>query len=205
MSPGIRIIGSDVRRAAEGAALVLASASPRRRDLLAQLVTGFDVEPADIDERPLQGEAPGALAARLARAKAEAVVRRRPGTVVLGSDTVVAVGGETLGKPADRAQARSMLRRLSGRDHRVHSAVALVEAGGRVRVDDVATRVWFAELPGDWIERFVESGEPMDKAGAYGIQGAAGAWIPRIDGSYSGVVGLPLFQTAGLLRAAGLA
>ena len=97
-----------------------------------------------------------------------------------------------------------MLRRLSGRDHRVHSAVALVDAGGRVLAGGVATRVWFAELPGDWIERFVASGEPMDKAGAYGIQGAAGAWIPRIDGSYSGVVGLPLFETACLLRQAGL-
>jgi septum formation protein len=114
------------------------------------------------------------------------------------------VDGDALGKPADAEQARSMLRRLSGRDHRVFSAVALVAADGQVFEQLADTRVWFAELPSDWIDAFVATDEPGDKAGAYGIQGAAGVWIPRIDGSYTGVVGLPLFETACVLRSAGL-
>jgi septum formation protein len=183
---------------------VLASASPRRRELLARLVGAFDVEPADVDERPGDGEQAASLSSRLARAKAEAIAARRPGAAVLGSDTVVAVDDDALGKPADADDARSMLGRLSGRGHDVYSAIALVTAAGELLEDLAATRVWFAELPPAWVEAYVVSGEPMDKAGAYGIQGAAGAWIPRIDGSYSGVVGLPLYQTARLLRAGGV-
>jgi septum formation protein len=193
-----------VDREGRDPSLVLASASPRRRELLADLVAAFDVEPAEIDERPRDGELPPALAARLARAKAEVVAARRPGAIVLGSDTVVALGGKALGKPADPDDARAMLASLSGRAHDVFSGVALSTSDGHWIEDLAATRVWFAELPPSWIEAFVATPEPMDKAGAYGIQGTAGAWIARIEGSYTGVVGLPLFETARLLRAAGV-
>ncbi len=195
---------AEVGRPRPGNGLVLASASPRRSRLLRELVDEFEIDPADIDERACGDESPSALAGRLARAKAAAVAERHPGRPVLGSDTVVAVDGEALGKPDDVDAARAMLARLSGRDHEVHSAVALIDAAGRWRDATVTTAVRFAELPPTWIARYVAAGEPMDKAGAYAIQGAAGAWIPAIRGSYTGVVGLPLYETACLLRQAGL-
>lgn len=185
--------------------LILASASPRRRELLSLFDLDFDVEPAHIDESVLDGENPDAYVLRVAREKAQAIHDRRPGYYVLGSDTAVVLDGASLGKPGDDEVARDMLRRLSGREHRVLSGVALVAPDGRVDERLSVTRVEFAELPADWIDRYVASGEPHDKAGAYGIQGAAGIWVRSISGSYSAVVGLPLFESGVLLRAAGLA
>lgn len=184
--------------------LILASASPRRRELLSLFELDFDVEPAHIDESPAANEAPEAHVRRLAREKALAIHARFPGCFVLGSDTAVVIAGECLGKPADDDEARAMLRRLSGREHQVLSAVALVGPDGASRERLRATRVELAQLPPAWIERYVASGEPHDKAGAYGIQGSAGIWVRSITGSYSAVVGLPLFVTGELLREAGL-
>lgn len=183
--------------------LVLASASPRRRELLSTLVPEFRVQPADVDESPLDDESPDDHVMRLARLKARAVFGRFPGARVLGSDTVVVIDGTILGKPGDADDARRMLGRLSGRDHQVMSAVALAGQEGETVALNV-TRVFFESFPKDWIDAYVESGEPMDKAGAYAVQGGAAAWIPRLEGSYSGVMGLPLFETAGLLRQAGV-
>jgi len=183
--------------------LVLASASPRRRELLSTLVPEFRVQPADVDESPLVDESPDDHVMRLARLKARAVIGRFPGARVLGSDTVVVIDGTILGKPGDADDARRMLGRLSGRDHQVMSAVALAGQEGETVALNV-TRVFFESFPKDWIDAYVESGEPMDKAGAYAVQGGAAAWIPRLEGSYSGVMGLPLFETAGLLRQAGV-
>lgn len=195
---------SDPRlRGARCPELILASGSPRRFELLAAIGVEFRALSAAIDETPRATESPLALASRLAVDKAVAVARLNPGSVVLGSDTVVAVDGQSLGKPADADQAREMLRCLSGRRHIVHSAVARVGPGASSAQACSSTTVDFAPLPADWIDWYVDSGEPMDKAGAYAIQGAAALWIPRIEGSYSGVVGLPLFETAALLRAAG--
>lgn len=203
--------------------LILASASPRRRELLAQAGFEFDVRPAHIPEEPSPGEDPEAYVMRLAREKAEAVYREPgPGTrdqgpggrdkgtegqrgtgaedvVVLGADTTVTLDGHILEKPRDAEDAKRMLRMLSGRTHRVITGVALVEASG-ARVAAETTAVWFAELSEDEIAAYVASGEPMDKAGAYGIQGRAAKWIPRIEGCYFNVVGLPLARVAGMLK-----
>lgn len=189
--------------------LVLASASPRRRELLEILLPQFEVCPSDIDEAIVPGESPSDYVCRMARQKAEAFDLRlfdgdRDRTWVLGSDTSVVVDSTVLGKPADAEQARLMLRQLSGRVHSVRSAVALRAPDNALTVTESVTRVTFERLPAEWIEAYVASGEPMDKAGAYAIQGAAAAWISDLQGSYSGVVGLPLFETAGLLRPAGL-
>ena len=184
--------------------LILASASPRRRELLGVFGIDFDVRPADIDESVISGETPADYTLRLAVEKASEVSGSYRGCFVLGSDTTVALGGECLGKPEDADQARVMLERLSGTVHEVLSAVALVHPGGRVETRLSTTQVDFAELPSAWISNYIASGEPMDKAGAYGIQGAAGIWVRRLDGSYTGVVGLPLFETGQLLRRAGL-
>ncbi|MDT8450056.1 MAG: Maf family protein [Wenzhouxiangellaceae bacterium] len=184
---------------------VLASASPRRSELLKILIDSFDVRPADIDETELAGEAPADYAVRVAGDKARAVAAAFPDRPVVGSDTAVVVDGAVLGKPADPAGARTMLERLSGRWHEVYSAVALWLPGSGLRSGLNVTRVRFAPLPAAWIDGYIASGEPMDKAGAYAIQGRAGAWIPEIRGSHSAVVGLPLFETAELLRDAGLA
>jgi septum formation protein len=184
--------------------LILASASPRRRELLGLFGVEFDVLPAAIDESLHDGEDPAGYTVRVAREKAQAVASGAPGRYVLGSDTTVVLNGECLGKPTDVDHARTMLTRLSGTVHEVLSAVALVHPGGQVEDCLSVTRVEFATLPGDWMEAYIASGEPMDKAGAYGIQGEAGIWVRRLDGSYSGVVGLPLFETGELLRRAGL-
>ena len=182
------------------ARLILASASPRRRELLTQAGFTFAVHPADVDESVRPGEDPAAYVTRLAREKALKVfeVARDAEAVVLGADTTVVLNGEILGKPADKADAVRMLRALSGRTHRVITGVALVSARG-VAVAAEVTEVRFCEISDAEIAAYVETGEPMDKAGAYGIQGRAGKWIPRIEGCYFNVVGLPLARVSAML------
>ncbi|MDT8410052.1 MAG: nucleoside triphosphate pyrophosphatase [Wenzhouxiangellaceae bacterium] len=186
------------------APLLLASASPRRRELLSILIDDFTIEAADIDETPYAGESAEGYVKRMAVAKAGKVADRHPGRPVLGADTAVVVDGVFLGKPESAAAARTMLESLSARSHLVYSSVCLVDASGHAETALSITRVWFETLPGHWISAYVDSAEPMDKAGAYAIQGSAAAWISRIDGSYSGVVGLPLFETVALLGNAGV-
>ncbi len=183
--------------------LVLASASPRRQELLRNAVITFEVQPAHIPEDPLPGEGAKECVERLAREKALAVARLRPQDCVLGADTVVVVDGELLGKPSDAADAARMLRRLSGREHLVITGVCLV-AGGQCSVASENTSVTMSEISEKEIADYIASGEPMDKAGAYGIQGIASRWIPRIDGDYSNVVGLPVALVWRMLRQAGV-
>ena len=184
--------------------LVLASASPRRRELLARFDLNFDVIPAAIDEHRLTNETARDHVVRVALGKARSVADSHPDAWVLGSDTEVVLDGESLGKPADPREAASMLERLSGRTHEVMSAVVLIGPEGDESSALNITRVEFGELSNQWIATYIASGDPMDKAGAYGIQNQAGTRIRRIDGSYTAVVGLPLFETGELLRAAGL-
>lgn len=178
--------------------LVLASASPRRRELLALLGRPFEVVVADVDETVLAGESPAAAAERLARAKATAVARvgARAGAVTIGADTIVVLDDEILGKPHDAAEAASMLRALSGRAHDVLTGVAVVDAAGDIASFVTRTEVTFVELSAAQIDAYVATGDPLDKAGAYGIQGPAGAFVAEIHGSYHNVVGLPLAQLA---------
>ena len=184
--------------------LVLASSSPRRLELLGRLgIVPDAVVPADIDETPRRGEAPVPYAARMAAEKAAAV--SRPGALVLAADTVVAVGRRILGKAADEAEARAMLRLLSGRRHRVLSAITLVDGDGRARHRLSASVVTFKHFAAEELESYLASGEWQGKAGAYAIQGRAEALIRAIAGSYSGIMGLPLYETRTLLRAAGYA
>lgn len=187
--------------------LVLASQSPRRRELLEQLGLALDVRPAFTDEALLPGEDARAYATRVAREKARAVSRPRAGDeVVLGADTAVVLRGEVLGKPADAEEARHMLRRLSGTRHEVLTAVCVRRSGGALAIELdalVETRVRFAPLSEPQIAWYVATGEPLDKAGAYAIQGAGGAFVIDVQGSVSNVVGLPLAETAELLRRAG--
>ena len=181
--------------------LVLASASPRRRELLWQIGVAHRVAIANIDERPRAGEAAGDCVQRLALAKAKAVWQ--PDLPVLGADTAVVLDGEMLGKPRDRHSALTMLARLSGRRHRVLTAVALVDThGGQLRLSD--SEVEFRELEAAECARYWDSGEPRDKAGGYAIQGLGAVFVRGVHGSYSGVMGLPLFETAELLDAAGV-
>ena len=183
--------------------LVLASASPRRVELLALVGIAPDrIEPADIDETPLKDETPPRLAARLARGKAAVVAERAPEAVVLAADTVVAVGRRLLEKAADEAEAVRFLKLLSGRNHRVFTGVA-VTAGVQTRHRVVDTRVSFKVLSDPEIAAYVASGEWRGKAGGYGIQGRAGAFVTRIVGSYPAIVGLPLHETVNLLAGAG--
>jgi septum formation protein len=186
--------------------LVLASASPRRSELLTQAGYRFRVHPAHIPEDPLPGEDPIVYVTRLAREKAEAVFRDlntaspNPGkNAVLGADTTVTLDNTILGKPADAADAARMLHLLSGRTHRVITGVALVTAAG-VEVAAEATAVRFLTLSDAEIADYVAGGEPMDKAGAYAIQGRAARWIPRIEGCYFNVMGLPLALVSSLLE-----
>ncbi|MBJ6984817.1 Maf family nucleotide pyrophosphatase [Luteimonas sp. MC1750] len=186
--------------------LHLASKSPRRRELLARLGLDFGVLDVEVAEQRAPGESPDGYVARVAREKAGAGLLRVvavPGAVVLGSDTEVVLGDEVFGKPADAADAEGMLRRLSGRSHRVLTAVSLVSAG-REASTLVESEVTFATLSDADIAEYVGSGEPMGRAGAYAIQGGAERFIRRLAGSYSGVMGLPLHETAELLRGFGL-
>ncbi|WP_018994266.1 nucleoside triphosphate pyrophosphatase [Thioalkalivibrio sp. ALgr1] len=175
--------------------LLLASASPRRRELLEQVQLVFEVAPMDVDETPLPGESPEALVERLAIAKAEAALERgTPGQWVLAADTVVALGDEALGKPVDFADAEAMLQRLSGGEHRVVSGMALCRPGESMRACTVTTCVRMRPLTPSDIERYWATGEPRGKAGAYAIQGRGAAFVEWIAGSYTNVVGLPLFE-----------
>ena len=170
---------------------MLASASPRRAELLAAAGFRFTIAHADIDETPFAHEPADFYVLRLAEGKARAVALRHPHQPVLGADTTVVIDGHILGKPADAAQATAMLRRLQGRGHEVLTGVALVTEG-QARVALECTRVWFAPMTDDDIAAYVATGEPMDKAGAYGIQGWAARHVTRVEGSYSNVVGLPV-------------
>lgn len=184
--------------------LVLASSSPRRAELLTQIGVRHRVRVIGVDESVRVGEPASEYVLRLAMAKAQAVLPLAGGLPVLGADTSVVLDGEVLGKPADPAMAAATLRRLAGREHRVLSAVAIA-TGERVEARLSETRVWFRPLGDELIARYVASGEPYDKAGGYGIQGLGGALVTRIEGSYSGVVGLPLGETVDLLQAFGIA
>lgn len=182
--------------------LVLASRSPRRRELLEQLGLALEVRPTDADETVLPGEAPRDYVLRVAREKA----RASGGAVVLAADTAVVLGDEVLGKPADAGEARRMLERLSGTRHEVLTGVCVRRASAALAVEldaVVATTVRFARLSPAEIAWYVGTGEPLDKAGAYAIQGAGGAFVLEVSGSVSNVVGLPLAETAALLRRAG--
>jgi septum formation protein len=188
--------------------LILASASPRRRELLSQAGYRFEVQPSAIPESRRPGEDAIRYATRLAREKAEEVfARHQPSpapTMVLGADTVVVCDGEVMGKPADAADAARMLLLLSGRTHQVVTGVAVVWGSGSAEVAAEVTQVTMLTLTPQEVANYVAGGEPMDKAGAYAIQGYAGRWIPRIHGCYFNVVGLPLALVTSLLEGAQL-
>ncbi|MEL6451512.1 MAG: Maf family protein [Pseudomonadota bacterium] len=187
----------------ERPALILGSSSPRRLDLLAQLGLRPDaVRPPDIDETPAKSELPRPYCARMAREKA-AAVSAGAGDVVLCADTTVALGRRILGKPADADEAEAFLRLMSGRRHRVITAVA-VRKGAQLWEKDVVSTVRMKALSTEEIAGYVATGDWQGKAGGYGIQGPAGAFIPWISGSFTGIVGLPLAETAGVLQAAGI-
>lgn len=196
--------------------IYLASRSPRRRELLRQIGVTFEIiplreaprYPADVDETPRAGEAPDAYVLRVAREKAQAAVdimrvRRLAARPVLAADTTVVCDGAILGKPVDAAAAARMLELLAGRAHRVLTAVA-VTVGDVIDTRSSESQVWFRALSAEEIRRYVATGEPTDKAGAYAVQGCAAAFIIRIEGSYSGIMGLPLAETADLLRSHGI-
>jgi septum formation protein len=183
--------------------VILASQSPRRRELLSLVGIAHEVRPADIDERYLAGEHPREHAERLAREKAATIARAEPDAVVIGSDTIVVVDGDVLGKPADDAEAARMLRRLSGRAHVVVTAVAVAWRGEtHSAVEEVD--VEFHPLTAADIDAYIATREPMDKAGAYGIQGYGATIVSRVDGDYFAVMGLPLQRLVRVLRSLGL-
>jgi septum formation protein len=184
--------------------LVLASASPRRLELLRQIgVVPDQVEPAELDESPHAKESPRQLACRLAAAKAQAVRARHPEAYVLAADTVVSVGRRVLPKVETEAEGRACLALLSGRAHRVLTAVCVAAPDGRSSTRLVESRVWLKRLSSDEAAGYLKSGEGLGKAGGYAIQGRAGGFVTHLQGSYSGVVGLPLHETANLLRGLG--
>ena len=186
--------------------LVLASASPRRIALLAQIGLEPDaVMPATVDETPRPDETPAAHALRLAEEKARAIAAREAGAFVLGADTVVACGRRILGKPATEDEARRCLALLSGRRHRVHGGIAVATPGGKIASRRVETAVLFKRLTDDEIADYLATGEWRDKAGGYAIQGRAARFVRGIVGSYSNVVGLPLYETVALLAGQGYA
>jgi septum formation protein len=183
--------------------LILASSSPRRSELLRLAGLDFTVEPADIDERVQEGESPATYVQRLAMEKAQAIWERhaaedREDLMVLGADTTVVCEGAILGKPADQAEARSMLEKLAGRTHQVLTGIAVVSARGLFSEVDI-TQVFFDLISEQEMVQYLASGEPLDKAGAYGIQGYAARWIPRVEGCFFNVMGLPLARTMALL------
>lgn len=180
------------------ARLILASQSPRRRELLTQAGYRFDVLPADIDETRQQGEAPAAYVQRLALEKAQAIAALHPSCYVLGADTTVVLDGEVLNKPVDAAEAERMLRALSGRTHQVHTGIAVATStSARSHVE--TTSVFFGAIAEDELAHYLSTGDSLDKAGAYGIQGYAARWITRIEGDFFNVMGLPIAATVRLL------
>jgi septum formation protein len=183
--------------------VVLASASPRRRELLNLIGIQHEMRPANIDETMRPREAPRRHAERLAREKASAIAVRDPGLIVIGADTVVVTNRKVLGKPVDTADAARMLGMLSGREHTVITAVA-VSRGRKLRSAVEEVRVKFRRLRDDEIEAYIATGEPMDKAGAYGIQGFGATIVERIEGDYFAVMGLPLVRLVGLMRDVGV-
>jgi septum formation protein len=185
--------------------LRLASASPRRRQLLELIGVPHVVSPADIDETPKPGEPANHYVMRLAREKADAVWRRQRDLPVLGSDTTVTLGDDILGKPDSEADAVAMLGKLSGRVHVVHTGIALRMPDEREFLGISSTQVQFAHLTDAQMRAYWASGEPQGKAGAYAIQGLGAVFVSNVSGSYTGVMGLPLYETAEMLRAAGLA
>ena len=186
-----------------GCRVVLASASPRRRDLLNLIGIAHEVRPANIDETMRPRESPRRYAERLAREKASAAATRDPDLITIGADTVVVIDRKVLGKPADTADAARMLRMLSGREHTVITAVA-VSRGRKLRSAIEEVRVKFRRLRDDEIDEYIAMGEPMDKAGAYGIQGYGATIVERIEGDYFAVMGLPLVRLVGLMRDVGV-
>src|SRR3954469_14140774 len=176
-------------------AIILASASPRRAELLRSAAIPFTVDVANVAEALHRGETPAQHAERLARRKAEVVAKRNPGKLVLGADTIVVVDDEILGKPRDAADAARMLRMLSGRSHEVITGVCVARlaiSNQQLATCSEQTKVFFEEIAEDEIEAYIAPGEPMDKAGAYAIQGIASRWVSRIEGDYANVVGLPV-------------
>lgn len=209
MSPNWETKGAAGPIKSEGM-LVLASSSPRRQELLRNAAIAFTVQAADIDETPMDGEEPRAMVERLAREKARTIFRLRPHDYVLGADTAVIVNGEMLAKPRDSAEAVHMLRLLSGRMHQVITGVCVVApayaASPQAPREDVRserTVVTMKELSDEEIEAYVATGDSFDKAGGYGIQGVASRWIPRIEGDYCNVMGLPVALVYEMLREAG--
>jgi septum formation protein len=183
--------------------VVLASASPRRRDLLNLIGIRHEVRPANIDETMRAREVPRRHVERLAREKASVIAKRDPDVITIGADTVVVINRKVLGKPADAADAARMLKMLSGREHTVITAVA-VARGKKLRSAIEEVRVKFRRLRDDEIDAYIATGEPMDKAGAYGIQGFGGTIVERVEGDYFAVMGLPLVRLVGLLRDVGV-
>lgn len=189
-----------------GLRLVLASESPRRKDLLESAGIHPLVMPSGVDEEvPDRTMPPDRLVKLLARRKIKRVAADRPGDFVLGADTIVYIDGEVLGKPRDAEDARAMLRRISGRTHEVYTGIALYEPGGRSVLDDFdATPVTIRAMSEEEIQWYVATGEPMDKAGSYALQGIGGFFVTRVEGDFSSVVGLPLPKVYSLLRRAGV-
>jgi septum formation protein len=198
-------MGEKRSRPASPPVLRLASASPRRRQLLELIGVPHVVSPADIDETPHAGERADHYVMRLAREKAEAIWKTQRDLPVLGSDTTVVIGEHILGKPESEADAVSMLTRLSGRVHQVHTGVSLRAPDGREFMGISTTQVQFAHLTEEQMRAYWASGEPQGKAGAYAIQGLGAVFVSNVSGSYTGVMGLPLYETAEMLRAAGIA
>jgi septum formation protein len=186
-----------------GLRIVLASQSPRRRELLSLIGVAHEVRPADLDESVLPGETPTVHCERLAREKAARIASEVPDAIVIGADTIVVLDGEILGKPADETEAASMLQRLSGRTHTVHTAIA-VSRNRRIFSGVESVEVTFRPLTEAQIASYVSTGEPMDKAGAYGIQGFGATIVERVHGDYFAVMGLALGRLVGLLREVGL-
>lgn len=185
-------------------ALVLASASPRRSELLERVGLTPRIEPADVDESVLPGESPDDYVVRVATDKAMAVATRSPGAVVLAADTAVVADGVALGKPRDAAHAVELLTSLSGRSHRVLTAVVVVDPDGIVHTDVASATVTMAVSSAEELAWYVDTGEPLDKAGAYAVQGLGAALVERVEGDPTTVIGLPLRATLELLRAAGI-
>ena len=183
--------------------LILASASPRRQELLARFGVPFLIDPAKGPENPPEGASPAETVMALSAAKAREVAARSPDAVVIGADTVVELNGRLLGKPRSEAEAFSMLRALSGNEHRVYTGITLVRDTQCISEAEM-TRVTFREMTDTEIAAYIATGEPMDKAGAYGCQGVAGLFVERIDGDYFNVVGLPLCRLGQMLATMGV-